>query len=119
QQQNLAVQVRSQQSTAHGMNNVLGEVLQIQQLFALFFKFQALAAKGISKEAGQVSNREKPEKVHYQPSAQTFGAWGACVGMGNPLGIREGGHQTEEHKAGGSDQKRDFAGEQDTGNDNY
>src|SRR5215470_2026500 len=35
--------VRSEQTTTHRMNDVLGKVLQIEELFSLFFQFDSLA----------------------------------------------------------------------------
>ena len=54
------------------MNDVLGEILQFQQLFALFLEFRALAAQRLRQQAGQIGNGEKSKRVAEEPHAQAF-----------------------------------------------
>ena len=57
QEQNTAAQVRSQKSSAHGMNDVFGEILEVQKLFTFFFEFQALAAERMCEKTRQIRDR--------------------------------------------------------------
>ena len=61
EEQDAAFEVGGYQTAAHGMNDVLGEVLQVAQLFALFIQLRALAAQRLGQKAGQVGHRQKAE----------------------------------------------------------
>ena len=45
EQQNYAVKIRSNQAAAHGVNDVLREILKAEKFFALFLEFTAFAAE--------------------------------------------------------------------------
>src|SRR5882762_8848706 len=87
QKENASGQVRGDQTTAHGVNDVLGEVLQAEKFFALLFELHALLTKRLRQEAGQIGHRKKPQKIRDQPGAQALQRGQAGEGPRNPLCI--------------------------------
>ena len=83
QQDDATIGVRGDQSAAHGMNDVFGEVLKVEQLLALFFEFASLAAKRLREQAGQVSDRQKTQQVAQEPQAEHLPGGASNVGAGN------------------------------------
>jgi hypothetical protein len=61
QQDDAAVHVRGNQAAAHRVDNVFGEILEVQQLFTFFLELQALAPQGLGEEASEIRNAEETE----------------------------------------------------------
>src|SRR5581483_2440177 len=72
QEQDASLEVGGRQSAAHGVDNIFGEVLQIQQLFALLFQFEALASQRLGQEARKIRYGEEGEYIGEEPDAQTL-----------------------------------------------
>src|ERR1700674_124952 len=103
QQQNASVQVRGDQSTAHGVNDVFGEVLKAKEFLALLFELNALPAKRLGQEAGQIGDRKKPQKIHDKPGAKALRSGQDGEGARNFFRISKHGHSRKEQKTGGRD----------------
>src|ERR1700681_4149839 len=72
QQQNASFQVRGDQTTAHRMNDVFGEILKAEKFLALLFELHAFLAKRLGQEAGQIGHGKEPQKIHDQPGAKAL-----------------------------------------------
>src|ERR1700730_5295239 len=69
QQKYSALQVRRQQPATHGMHDVFGEVLQVQQLFTFLFQFRTFSAQGLRQKASQIRNGQKTKQIAQKPDA--------------------------------------------------
>src|SRR5260370_1075051 len=49
QEENASAQVRGDQTAAHGMNDVFGEILKAEKFFAFLFELHALFAKRLGQ----------------------------------------------------------------------
>ena len=117
EQENDAVEVRGNQTAAHGVNDVLREILKAEKFLALFLKFAAFAAERMDKQAGQICDGQESEKVHDQPGAQ---ALDGREGRGRARQFPCKGqkcHGGKQGEANGGVEKRDEAGKDDAAHD--
>ena len=70
QEEDSAFKIGRQQTTAHGINNVLVEGLQILQLAALLFQLRAFAAQRLRQPAGKISDRKERREIRKYPGLQ-------------------------------------------------
>src|SRR5258708_31087802 len=119
QQQNAPAEVRGDQTTAHRVNDVFGEILKTEKFLALLFELHALLAKRLRQETGQIGHRKKPQKIHDQPGTKALRRRQAGEGARNLLRVSHYGHDGKEDKTDRRDQKSDSAGKQDAGDDNH
>src|SRR5262249_45369216 len=107
EEQNDSLKIRRNQSTAHGVDDILREILQTQKFFTLFLKFAALAAERMNEQAGQISDGQKSEKIHDQPGAEVLDGR-QCGGPTRQFaGKCEKRHSGEEGETDCSVQERD------------
>src|SRR5262249_32487647 len=118
QKDDATLEVGSQQTAAHRVNDVFGEVLEIEQLLAFFFEFNALASQGLGKKAGEVGNGQEAEAVAEEPGPQAAGEWRVKVGPRSHTEIGERAHGGQQCRAQGCDGERSPTRKQDTGDDN-
>src|SRR6516164_11606152 len=117
EEQNSSRKVRGDQAAAHGMDNVLGEILEAQKLFAFFLEFLPLASQRVDKQAGQIGNCQETQEIHNQPGAQALdrrqrqGSARQLPGVGQK---RQGG---EERETDGGVEERDATGKNDAAYD--
>ena len=77
EQNDPAFNVGSDQAAAHRMNDVFGEILEIEQLFAFLFELQTFATQRLREKTGEVGDREEAEEVAEEPESQTVRSRGA------------------------------------------
>src|SRR6266436_1525349 len=103
QQQNASFQVRGDQTTAHRVDDVFGEVLKAKKFLALLFELNALFAKRLGQKAGQIGDSKKPQKIHDQPGSKALRRGESGEGARNLFRINKYGHSRKEQQTGGRD----------------
>jgi hypothetical protein len=119
QEQDAPRQVRGDQATAHGVNDVFGEVLKAEKFLPLLFKLHAFLPQRLSQEAGQIDHGNKTQEIHYQPGTKTLGRreGGECAR--NLLGVSQHGHAHEQQETGRRRQEGNLPREQNARDDNH
>src|SRR5882724_1455563 len=96
QQQNLSVNIGSQKTAAHGIDNVLIERLQVLQFAPFLLEFGALAAKSLSETAGEIRDSHQCSKITQNPDLQF---------VGTSEGLRGARNSSVKRKLNGSSQQ--------------
>src|ERR1700722_10384668 len=99
------------------MNDVFGEVLKFEQLFALFLEFDALAAEGLREKTGEVGDSEETEEIAEKPDAQALRSRNEEEGARNSSRKSQSGHSAKNQKAYRGSDKGHLAREEDAGHD--
>src|SRR5215472_2500995 len=110
-----AFHVRGDQAAAHGVDDVGGEILQFEQLFALFLQFAALAAQRMRQQAGEIGNGEESQGIAEEPHTHVFQRWRGQGGLRETPELHEFGKAAERRQAKGRDHESRLATEQDAG----
>ena len=114
EQDDAAFQIGGDQAAAHGMDDVFGEILEVEQLFTLFFKLYALSPERLRQQAGQIGDGEKSEEIAEEPETQTFRGRRRAVGPRDSAGVREHSQAAQKEQAKRGDTKRRAAGKSST-----
>src|SRR5277367_1133035 len=117
QQQDAALQVRGQQSAAHGMDNVFGEVLQAEKFFMLFFELFALAPERLCKQASQIRQNQEQNDVTEKSHAEVFRRRQTDGGSRKLSVIDQRGRTAEDRQARKRNDEGPHPGKQDAGHD--
>src|SRR5256885_14194107 len=59
--------VRGDQTPAHGVNDVFGKILQVEQFLTFLFEFASLAAQRLRQQARQIGDSQKTYEVAQEP----------------------------------------------------
>ena len=119
QQRNASLDVRGQQPAAHGVDDVLGKILQVHQLFALLFEFHALSPQGLREHTAQERHHEESQRVAQKPDTQ-IGLCRRRHGADRQLpGIDEHRHTAEQEQAQDGCDIRGAPGKKNGCDDNY
>jgi hypothetical protein len=105
EKQNAALEVRGDQAAAHGVNDVFGEILEAEEFLAFLLQFPPLAAKGLSKQAGKIGNREKSKEIHDQPGAQALDCRKNGKGARDFRGKCQEGHAGKDQETNGGNEE--------------
>src|SRR6516165_952977 len=117
EEQNNSRKVRGDQATTHGMDNVLGEILETQKLFAFCLQFLPLASQRVDKQAGQIGNCQETQEIHNQPGAQALDRRQRQGSARQLPGVGQKRQGSEERETNGGVEERDATGKNDAAYD--